>query len=169
MHVLFFCRAASPNTAWSGPHNAVQNRGGPYHRGQDRGGYHNVGHDHVGQFNQGQGRGGAINRNYGGQSNNQYNHGNQNFPPMENPHQPNVQHNNFGDNRGRGRGGGNANSPRRPKQDKPPRTKQQTEELTDQLKGIFPEEAAKIQEILQNHPGETDMTKLTNYLMNAMF
>ncbi|KAK3086023.1 hypothetical protein FSP39_012303 [Pinctada imbricata] len=92
--------------------------------------------------------------------------GNQNFPALNNV--PDSR-----DNRGMGQGnrgqGQGVGSPRRHKQnDRPLRNAQKTDELADQLKAIFPNEQEKIVEILQNHPCETDPTKLTNYLMNAL-
>ncbi|XP_061189979.1 NEDD4-binding protein 1-like [Saccostrea echinata] len=74
---------------------------------------------------------------------------------------------------GQGRGGGgrggavNPQSPQKPAG--PLRNKAKTKEIEDQLKAIFPENGGKISEILQNHPYETDVEKLTNYLMNAVF
>lgn len=49
------------------------------------------------------------------------------------------------------------------------RSEKQTNELFKQLKVIFPEpgQVKKINEILQNHPAETDMEKLTNFCINA--
>ncbi|XP_033754483.1 NEDD4-binding protein 1-like [Pecten maximus] len=51
------------------------------------------------------------------------------------------------------------------------RSDQSTEELFTQLKGIFSEskQEQKIREVLQNHQEETDLNRLTNYCMNAIF
>lgn len=70
---------------------------------------------------------------------------------------------------GRGRGGPRFNNPQRPQKSEPVRNKAKTKEIEEQLKAIFPENGDKISEILQNHRCETDLEKLTNYLMNAVF
>ncbi|XP_069112055.1 NEDD4-binding protein 1-like [Argopecten irradians] len=51
------------------------------------------------------------------------------------------------------------------------RSEQKTEELFTELKGIFSESAQeqKLREVLRNHQEETDMNRLTNYCMNAIF
>ncbi|XP_021365824.1 NEDD4-binding protein 1-like isoform X2 [Mizuhopecten yessoensis] len=51
------------------------------------------------------------------------------------------------------------------------RSNQSTEELFKQLKGIFSEsdQEQKLREVLQNHQEETDLNRLTNYCMNAIF
>ncbi|XP_062582225.1 NEDD4-binding protein 1-like [Saccostrea cucullata] len=78
------------------------------------------------------------------------------------------QNNNQMQQGGQGRGGGGrGQSPQKPAG--PLRNKAKTKEIEDQLRAIFPENGGKINEILQNHPYETDVEKLSNYLMNAVF
>lgn len=50
----------------------------------------------------------------------------------------------------------------------PVRTPQQTVELFDKLKDIFPDELAKIQRILDNHSRETDLERLSLHLLDIM-
>ncbi|XP_060080272.1 NEDD4-binding protein 1-like [Ylistrum balloti] len=51
------------------------------------------------------------------------------------------------------------------------RSEQSTEELFTQLKCIFSEskQEQKLREVLRNHQEETDLNRLTNYCMNAIF
>jgi hypothetical protein len=46
-----------------------------------------------------------------------------------------------------------------------------TAELLTELTAIFPEEDQKdkLETVLQNHPHDTDLTKLTNYCMSVLF
>lgn len=68
-----------------------------------------------------------------------------------------------------GKGAWGGKSPVKSLKAGPARSPAKTREIEDKLKGIFPENGEKISEILQNHPSETDVEKLTNYLMNAIF
>lgn len=54
-----------------------------------------------------------------------------------------------------------------PKLTRPPRTAEKTDELIKELKVIFPESEPKIIEVVKHHPSETDLTRLSNYLINA--
>lgn len=65
----------------------------------------------------------------------------------------------------RGGGGGH---PQPPQKVEPARNKATTKQIQDQLKAVFPENMGKINEILQNHPSETNVEKLSNYLLNAI-
>lgn len=71
--------------------------------------------------------------------------------------------------KGAGAGGGGGKSPQKSLKAGPARSPAKTREIEDKLKAIFPQNGGKISEILQNHPSETDVEKLTNYLMNAIF
>ena len=46
-----------------------------------------------------------------------------------------------------------------------------TQQLLEALQGVFPdkEQEGKLREVLQNHPEETDLNKLTNYCINAFY
>ena len=71
--------------------------------------------------------------------------------------------------RGGGGGGGGGGSHPPPQQKvEPARNKATTKQIQDQLKAVFPENMGKINEILQNHPSETNVEKLSNYLLNAI-
>ena len=53
----------------------------------------------------------------------------------------------------------------------PVRHQKVTEQLFEELKTVFPEkdQEEKIREVLQNHKTETDLNRLTNYCMSALF
>ena len=51
---------------------------------------------------------------------------------------------------------------------KPPaRTLKETKQMTEQLLVVFPSESEKVNRVLQNHPAETDLNKLSSYVLAA--
>ena len=51
---------------------------------------------------------------------------------------------------------------------KPLRTKEVTNWLAANLEKIFPDDGGKVRRILDNHPDETDMNKLSGYLLEIL-
>ena len=51
-----------------------------------------------------------------------------------------------------------------------PRHPNTTRDLLEALKAVFPDagQEAKIQQVLDNHPADTDLNKLVNYCMSAL-
>ena len=104
-----------------------------------------------------------------------------NFPPMNYQAAALRKPDNNPGNRAGNRGRGNPHSQQRQRHVSNPsnqqfsalndRTKEQTDDLFKQLVDIFSEAAQekKIFEILQNHATETDINRLTNYCMSALF
>ena len=52
--------------------------------------------------------------------------------------------------------------------DQPRRPPEETEKLLHFLLNIFPEHLSIVKTILQNHPDETDVNKLSSYILNVM-
>ncbi|XP_064641063.1 NEDD4-binding protein 1-like [Lineus longissimus] len=50
----------------------------------------------------------------------------------------------------------------------PPRPQQETENLSSQLLSIFPDKSQMVNQILINHASETDLNKLSAYILDAM-
>ena len=50
----------------------------------------------------------------------------------------------------------------------PLRTKELTNWLASNLEKIFPDDSDKVRRILDNHPSETDMNKLSGYLLEIL-
>lgn len=51
---------------------------------------------------------------------------------------------------------------------KPLRTKEITDWLAVNLKKVFPSDADKVQRVLENHPFETDMNRLSGYILEIL-
>ena len=54
------------------------------------------------------------------------------------------------------------------KANKPSRSKEVTNWLAANLEKIFPDDGDKVSRILENHPSETDMNKLSGYLLEIL-
>lgn len=51
---------------------------------------------------------------------------------------------------------------------KPNRTAEKTQDIIKALTDIFPDAADTILAVVENHPGETDLTRLSNYVISAV-
>jgi hypothetical protein len=51
---------------------------------------------------------------------------------------------------------------------KPNRTAEKTQDIIKALTDIFPDAVDKILAVVENHPGETDLTRLSNYVISAV-
>lgn len=51
------------------------------------------------------------------------------------------------------------------------RSREETQRLYEQLIQVFPnkDQSLRVYQVLENHCTETDLVKLTNYVMNALF